>query len=114
MIFITNIDFQAKIAKQGKMANHFQALISRSLYLDLTMKTVRDRIIRIDDIFSAVMAPQMGLSKAQAKEIMEFVADHADRMIDLSLRLMVHVVDLFHLGGDWKKMVEITKMRNIL
>lgn len=111
MILLTNIDMQARVAKGVKMAPHFQALMSRSLYLDLTMKTNREILIRIEDVFKNVMAPTMNISKAQTTEIFGFVKANADRFNDLSLRLMVHVVDIFHLGGDWKEMVTITKMK---
>jgi len=111
MILLTNIDMQAKVEKGAKMSAHFKALMSRSLYLDLTMKTNREILIRIKDVFVNAMAPQMNISKSETVEIFEYVNANADQMIDLSLRLMVHIVDIFKLGGDWKEMVEITKMK---
>lgn len=111
MILLTNIDMQARVAKASKMSAHFQALMSRSLYLDLTMKTNREILIRIKDVFMNHMAPSMGVNQYDAAEILAFVNANADRMTDLSLRLMVHVVDIFKLGGDWKEMVSITKMK---
>lgn len=114
LILLTNIDFQAKMDSGNKSSAHFKALMSRSLFLDLTMNTEREVMIRIKTIFTQVMAPSLGLSKTETKEIMSFVAQNAGRMIDLSLRLMVLVTDIFRLGGDWKTMVETTKMRNKL
>ena len=111
MILLTNIDMQARVAKASKMSAHFQALMSRSLYLDLTMKTNREILIRIKDVFLTHMAPAMGVDNDAASEIFAFVNANASRMTDLSLRLMVHVVDIYKLGGDWKEMVTITKMK---
>jgi hypothetical protein len=103
VVFLTNQPLYALSQKDNKMAPHYRALISRSLYLDLTLQSVTDRIIRIRDVFMTKMVPNLGISKAQATEILEFTLENKDKYIDLSLRMMVHQANLL-LGDEknWK------------
>lgn len=111
VIFITNIDFQAKIADESKMSPHFKALMSRSLYLDLTLKTIRDRLVRIKQVYLGPMHEAEGLDPVQAAEVMSFVEDNATKWQELSLRLMKHLTQIYKLGGDWKDIATVTKMK---
>jgi len=114
MIFITNIDFNERIAGETKFSPHFNALMSRSLYLDLTLKSKRARMIRIKDVFMNQMAKQENLSAMQAYEILNFVNENADNFIELSLRTIKHVCHLYKMGGDdWKQIVKLTKMKPV-
>lgn len=112
VIFITNIDFYEKIKQQTKLSPHYEALISRSLYLDLTLKTITDRYIRVKDIFINKMAASEGLSNLQAEEIMEFVSENKERLVELSLRTVKHISQLYKFGHDWKDVVRVTKFKN--
>lgn len=111
MIFITNIDFNEKITNETKFSPHYNALMSRSLYLDLTLKSKRARLIRMKDVFMNHMAKQEQLTAKQAYEIMMFVIDNADNFIELSLRTIKHVCHLYRMGGNWQKIVQFTKMK---
>lgn len=114
MIFITNIDFNEKIAGETKFSPHFNALMSRSLYLDLTLKSKRARMIRIKDVFLNQMAKQEKLSAKEAYEILVFVNENADNFIELSLRTIKHICHLYKMGGDdWKEIVKLTKMKPV-
>lgn len=111
VIFITNIDFQAKIAAESKMSPHFKALMSRSLYLDLTLKTIRDRLVRIRQVFLGPMHESEGLNPVQAAELMEFVESKATEWQELSLRMMKHATQIYKLGGDWKDILVTMKAK---
>ena len=112
VIFITNIDFHEKADADTKMSPHFKALISRSMYVDLSLKTTREKILWMSEIFTKHMAPKRGVKEDDAKIVMEFVKTNASRMIDLSLRTMTHVLDVFKSDpAMWKDIVEVTKMR---
>ncbi len=103
VVFLTNEPLYAKSQKDNKMAPHYKALISRSLYLDLTLQSVTDRIIRIRDVFMTKMVPNLGISKAQATEILEFTLENKDLYLDLSLRMMVHQSNLLLADSkNWK------------
>lgn len=111
VIFVTNLDFEAMIAKDTKMSPHFAALTSRSLYLDLTLRTNMDRLVRIKDVFMGQMAKMEGLSQTEAKEVFEFTKTHQNSLMELSLRTMKHIAQLRKLGDDWKEIVKVTKFR---
>jgi len=111
VIFITNIDFQEKIAAESKMSPHFKALMSRSLYLDLTLKTIRDRLVRIKQVFLGPMHEAEGLTPVQAAELMEFVESKATEWQELSLRMMKHASQIYKLGGDWKDILVTMKAK---
>ncbi len=112
VIFITNVDFHEKATSDTKMSPHFQALISRSMYVDLSLKTNREKILWMKEIFMKHMAPNHGISTDEADTIMKFVTDNASRMIDLSLRLMTHIVDIYKSDNEmWRDIIEVTKMR---
>ncbi|TFG98724.1 hypothetical protein E4H12_05345, partial [Candidatus Thorarchaeota archaeon] len=110
MVFITNQDFREMAERGLKASAHFQALLSRSMYLTLTLKTIRSRVIRIRDVFMNSMRKDENLSVDQAKVILDYVLANKDRLHELSLRTVKHICQLYHLGDDWEEIVEYTKM----
>lgn len=75
IIFITNYDFDAMIEKNHKLTPHLQALMSRSHYIDLTMKTRRDYIVRIKQVIEGGMLNQRGMDKKVERDVVDFVAN---------------------------------------
>lgn len=113
VVFCTNIDFEAAIAKGSSMAPHFGALIDRCLYLSLTMRTTDDFITRIRHVsIEEKMLEKAGLTEEQAMEVFTFVDDNRDRFYGLSLRLL-HQMAICFLADEenWKDDIEATKMR---
>ena len=111
VIFITNIDFVEMVAQQSKLSPHFEALMSRSFYLDLTLKTIFDRYVRVKDIFLNKMMQKEKLSKKQASEILQFVDKNKDKFIELSLRTVKHIIQLYKFGQDWQDIIKVTKFK---
>lgn len=113
IIFITNYDFDDLIAKGNKLAPHFEALISRSHYLDLAMKTKKDYIVRIKQVvFGKGMLTRDGFSQSEANEIVTFIEDNMDRLRELSLRMVVKIAGLFRMDrSSWKELSAVTCMR---
>lgn len=109
VVFITNLNFREMANKGGKLAPHFSALLSRSMYLDLTLRSKRARVLRIKDVFFSSMRKNIGLTAAQGNEVIEYVLDNADRLDELSLRSVKHIADLYLLGDDWQEICEHTK-----
>lgn len=115
VVFCTNIDFELAIRKGSSMAPHFQALIDRSLYLGLGMRSVDDYIARIRHVaLEDGMLVKGGLTPEQAKEIVDYVEQNAPRFYGLSLRL-IHQIAICYKEDprNWKEDVECTKMRTI-
>lgn len=115
VIFLTNIDFEREIEKNNKMAEHFKALIDRSMYLCLTLRTKRDFMIRIRQVAEGaegMLANAFKLTEEQADEVLDFVTEHQTRFYNLSLRLVGQVAILMRSNPlGWQEDVEATKMR---
>lgn len=110
VIYITNRDFAAQM-NQGKMGPHYAALMSRSVYVDLTLHTIRQRMTWMRHIFLSEMHQTKGISRADAEEILDFVGQNAARFHDLSLRMVGQVSDFRRIGNDWRDLAEITQMK---
>ena len=113
VVFITNLNFRERGASGNRTSPHFQALLSRSMYLDLTLSSYRARILRIKDVFLNSMCKTEKLNEMEAKEILYFVLANADRFHELSLRTVKHICQMYRLGPDWKEIVEYTKMNTL-
>jgi len=94
IIFITNYDFDLLIARGNKLAPHFAALVSRSMYLDMAMKNKRDYLVRIKQVLEKGMLRGMNMTRNDEQEIVKFIEDHQDKMRELSLRMVVKVATL--------------------
>jgi hypothetical protein len=111
-IFITNIKFDHVRSK--KLRDHLEALESRCHYLDLTIDTQREKLLRIKQVVrDAGMLDAYDLDDAAKAECVEFVNTNANRMRELSLRMVLKVADIrVSMPTKWKAVVEATCMRN--
>ena len=111
-IFITNIKFDHVRSK--KLRDHLEALESRCHYLDLTIDTQREKLLRIKQVVrDAGMLDAYDLDDASKAEVVEFVNVNADRMRELSLRMVLKVADIrVSMPAKWRAVVEVTCMRN--
>ena len=109
-IFITNIKFDH--VKSKKLRDHLEALESRCHYLDLTIDTEREKLLRIKQIVRDGMLSAYDYDTATVEELLQFVVDNAARMRELSLRTVLKVADLRKSFPDkWKSVAEVTCMR---
>jgi hypothetical protein len=112
IIFITNLDFDALINKGHKLAPHLTAMISRSHYIDLAMKTKRDYLIRIKHVVANGMLKDDGLSSTAQDDIVAFIFNNQDKMRELSLRMVRKVADIRRKGNpNWEKIALVTCCR---
>ena len=111
-IFITNIKFDNVRSK--KLRDHLEALESRCHYLDLTIDTEREKILRIEQVVAECgMLDKYEFEPWQAMEVVEFVKSNTHRLRELSLRTVLKVADLKHGFPDkWRAVAEVTCMRN--
>ena len=111
-IFITNIKFDNVRSK--KLRDHLEALESRCHYLDLTIDTEREKLLRIRQVVrDAGMLDDYELSDTAKAEVVDFIADNAKRMRELSLRMVLKVADIRRsMPNNWRAVVEVTCMRN--
>ena len=110
-IFITNIKFDH--VKSKKLKDHLEALESRCHYLDLTIDTEREKLLRIRQVVSECgMLDSYELDDAAKLEVVDFVDEYKARMRELSLRTVLKVADLrVSFPDKWKSVAEVTCMR---
>lgn len=112
VIFITNLDFEKMMARGGDLAKHCAALISRSHYLDMGMKTRREYIIRIEQVLETGMLRKKGISPKDEKEIMAFIKENAGLLRELSLRTLIKAADLIEMEGKkWRDTAKFTLLK---
>ena len=111
VIFITNLKFDKM--KSQKLRDHLDALQSRCHYLDLTLDTMRDKILRIRQIADdGVLFEEYEFDDETQEEIIDFMTTNATRFREMSLRMAIKIADLrksFPL--KWKEIATVTCMK---
>ena len=108
-IFITNMKFD-KV--KGKLREHLEALESRCHYMDLTIDTDRDKMLRITQVVRDGMLDAYALADDVKEEIIDFVDINKKRLRELSLRTVLKVADLAVAFPDkWESYAENTVMK---
>jgi len=109
-IFITNLNFEN--IKSRKLQDHLGALESRCHYLDLTIDTDREKILRIEQIINDGMLEEYEFSAAEVEEIVSFIKDNKKKLRELSLRMVLKIADLKQSFPDrWQHVAGMTVMR---
>ena len=110
VIFITNLKFDKM--KSQKLRDHLDALQSRCHYLDLTLDTERDKILRIKQIAkTGELFADMDISEAGSDEIIEFMDSNKKSLRELSLRMAIKVAQLYKsFPMRWKAMAQTSCM----
>lgn len=113
VIFITNLKFDN--VRSTKIKDHLEAIMSRCHYLDLTMETTREKILRIKQIArDGGLFDQKGLSKEQEVDIVNFLENNQAKMREISLRMAQKLADLCKLSpARWKRLAETTCMKRV-
>ena len=111
-IFISNIKFDH--VKSKKLKDHLEALESRCHYLDLTIDTEREKLLRIRQVVrDSGMLDDYDLSDEAKAEVVDFINTNAKRMRELSLRMVLKVADIrVSMPDNWQAVVEVTCMRS--
>ena len=111
VIFITNLKFDNM--KSQKLRDHLDALQSRCHYLDLTLDTMRDKILRIKQIAKdGVLFADYDFEPCVQDDILEFMNTNQTRLREMSLRMALKIADLVKsFPGNWKRMAETTCMK---
>ena len=86
--------------------------MNRRCYLDLTMDTAREKLLRVQQIVKDGMLNTYKFSKAEEQEIVDFMLDNQNKLREISLRMCTKIADLRKSQSDrWKTMAEVTCMR---
>ena len=111
-IFITNIKFEN--VKSKKLRDHLEALESRCHYLDLTIDTDREKLLRIRQVtqdHNLFETNGFEFSESEKNEVIDFIADNKHNMREMSLRMVIKVAALKASMPNWRKVAQLTCMR---
>ena len=111
--FITNIKFENVRSK--RLQDHLEALQSRCHYLDLTLDTMRDKILRVKQIAKVGdLFKDYSFDLEEEKEIIDFIADNCNKFREVSLRMALKVADLKNISpNNWRALAESTCMKRV-
>ena len=109
-IFITNIKFEN--VRSRKLRDHLEALESRCHYLDLTIDTEREKMLRIEQIVEDGMLSEYNFTAEESAELLEYIGTNKKKLRELSLRTVLKVADLRKsFPNKWQSVAEVTVMR---
>ena len=91
VIFISNINF-SKV--KGKLKDHLDALQSRCHFIDLTIDSTRDKILRIKQIINDGMLDEYEFDKETVDELVAFIEVNQTKLREISLRTVLKAADL--------------------
>ena len=113
VIFITNLKFDN--VRSNKIKDHLEAIMSRCHYLDLTMDSTREKILRIRQIArDGGLFDQKGLTKEQESSVVDFLEENQAKMREISLRMAQKLADLCKMSpGRWQRLAETTCMKRM-
>lgn len=114
IIFITNKTFDNKRAT--KIQPHLDALQSRSHFLDLTINTERDKMLRIKQVHRDAdpgLFVDYGFDKVQEDTVLDFMWENHTKLREVSLRMTLKIADLVKISPtNWKELAKATCMKN--
>ena len=111
VIFITNLKFDTM--RSQKLRDHLDALQSRCHYLDLTLDTMRDKLLRIKQIAAdGELFADMELDQIAQDEVMAFMDMNKNKLREMSLRMAIKVGQLRKsFPNNWMMMAKTTCMK---
>lgn len=114
VIFITNINFEN--VKSKTLKDHLAALESRCHYVDLTINTMREKLLRIRQVaMESDLFADYNFSVTEQTEIIDFISDNHNAMREISLRTAIKVADLRKTFPErWKEIAATTCMKTAM
>jgi len=107
VIFLTNVDFDRLIEKESTMSPHYEALVTRSHYIDLTIKTRQEKLVRIEQVVKEGLLNKFPV--ATHKDIVGYLHQRSDQLRELSLRMALKVGMIRNMGKpNWKNIADVT------
>lgn len=113
IIFISNLNFQDVVEKDGRLAPHFAALMSRSIYLDLAIHSKNAIIARIEEVVeNSDMVNSLGITREDGDEIVQFLKDNRNKVRNLSLRTVIKVASYLRTDrNEWQAIAKLTEFK---
>jgi len=115
MIFITNTDFQGIVdAGKSKLAPHFEALLSRSMYLDLKVHDRRAIAIWVNYLIQVknILVNHFDITKDQQRTAVDWLVEHRDDLRTLSIRDAMKIGQMMKADpSGWEKTAKILLLK---
>ena len=112
-IFITNLKFEN--VKSKKLQDHLEALESRCHFVDLTIDSERDKMLRIRQVDRDAENGLFGdynFTNNEGQEVLDFMQANSTKLRELSIRTALKIADLVKVSpNNWKMLAETTVMR---
>ena len=110
IIFITNMDFDH--VRSSKLRPHIEALESRVHYLDLTIKTDYEKMLRIKQIVHDGMLSDYSFANSEIDDILDYIETNQSKLRELSLRTVLKTADLCKSFPDkWHRMADVSILK---
>ena len=110
IIFLTNLPFRDMIASNSKNAPHLSALESRSLVLDMKIKTKKEYLIKIKQTIESGMLSSF--TKLEQNTIISFLETNLDKFTEVSLRMVEKLAALYKANpNNWEKLARAVCFR---
>lgn len=112
VIFISNKNFVQIMKSKSKMASHMKALVTRNTFVDLGIHEAREIMIQIEDVMKKTnIVKQYNLTDAQSDDILQFMKQNFDRLLEPSLRTPVNLSALvLKYPNTWKETAKASLM----
>ena len=114
-IFITNLKFEN--VKSKKLQDHLEALESRCHFVDLTIDTERDKMLRIRQVnrdADGGLFKDYGFVNNEAEQVFDFMEKNVKRLRELSIRMALKIGDLVKISPNkWQALAETTCFKRV-
>jgi hypothetical protein len=114
MIFLTNRNFQEYIDNgTGRHVEHMNALMSRSIYLDLKMHTRREVSLWAKHlVIRNGILQQLGLTKDQEQMVMDWLIDNRDKLREMSIRTAIKLGKIYKMNAStWEMTAQVLLLK---
>ena len=114
-IFITNLKFAN--LKSKKLQDHLEALQSRCHFLDLTIDSERDKMLRIKQVnrdADGGLFRDYNFENNEAETIINYMWENHTKLREVSLRMCLKIADLVKISpNNWKNLAISTCMKPV-
>ena len=112
-IFITNLKFEN--VKSKKLQDHLEALESRCHFIDLTIDTERDKMLRIRQVnrdADGGLFKDYNFQNNEGETVLDFMQENQKRLRELSIRTALKIADLIKISPNkWQALAISTVMK---
>lgn len=112
-IFITNLKFEN--VKSKKLQDHLEALESRCHFVDLTIDSERDKMLRIRQVnrdADGGLFKDYNFDGNQGEQVLDFMQENQKRLRELSIRTALKIADLVKISPyKWQALAMNTVMK---